>query len=89
MNAEDRKIMGEHGQILARLDERSNNTWRTVEDIKKDQGKQNDAVAQNTQDIAVLKDRGPGMRTKIGGGIGALGIIAWNVIMWLRQQPPA
>ena len=41
MNAEDRKILGEHGQILARLDEKAANTWRTVEDIKAGQEKQN------------------------------------------------
>ncbi len=76
----------ERDDLLIRLDERSHNTWRTVEDIKTGQDNLNTAVAQNAQDIAVLKDRGPGIRTKIGGGIGALGLLAWNIIMWWRQQ---
>ena len=76
----------ERDDLLIRLDERSHNTWRTVEEIKDTQGKQNDAIGQNTQDIAVLKDRRPGIRVKVGGGIGAVGIVAWNIIMWLRQQ---
>ncbi len=86
MNAEDRKILGEHGKHLATLLERTQNTYHIVEKMEQHQAFQNGAIAQNDKDIAVLKDRGPGIRTKVGGGIGAAGIIAWNIIMWFRQQ---
>ena len=79
----------ERDALLARLDERSHNTWRVVEDIKSGQDKQNGAIAQNTQDIAILKDRGGlGWKAKAGGGLAGIGLLAWNLVMWLRQQPP-
>ncbi len=79
----------ERDELLGRLDERSHNTWRIVEEIKKGQDTQNDAIAQNTQNIAVLKDRGVGIKTKLAGGVSALGFIAWSIRMWLSQQPPS
>ena len=89
MNAEDRKILTKQGKILERLDERSLNTWRTVEKNEQHLIRQNGTLHDHEGRIASIEGAsGVGLKTKIGGGIGALGIVVWNFIMWFRQQPP-
>ena len=89
MNVKDREIMEKHGAILERLDERSLNTWRTVEDLKKGQDRQNGTLLDHESRIATVEGAGGiGTRAKVTGGLAALTAIAWNVYMWLRQQPP-
>ncbi len=69
MNAEDRKIMGEHGQILARLDEKAANTWRTVEEIKKSQDKQNGRLRRVEGRVLWLTGAGIVLASGVGAAL--------------------
>ena len=55
-------------ELLARLDERSLNTWKTLEDIKKLLEKQNGRIRRNTIAIAFIVGT-------LGVSGGVLGII--------------
>lgn len=45
----------ERDALLARLDERSTNTWNSVEKIEKHLGRLNETVAENSTGVAVNK----------------------------------
>ena len=75
-------------QLLARLDERSLNTWYTVEKIEQHQVTQNGTVADLVSRVATIEGTGVGLRMKISGVVAVLGFIASQVLLWLRQAPP-
>jgi len=60
----------EMDELLARLDERSLNTWRVIDDVKKLLEKQNGRIRKNTIAIAVLVGA-----AGLGGGI--TGLVQW------------
>ncbi|KKL48932.1 hypothetical protein LCGC14_2320590 [marine sediment metagenome] len=78
----------ERDQLLARLDERSLNTWHTVEKIEQHQVIQNGTVADLVSRVATIEGTGIGLRMKISGVVAVLGFIASQVLLWLRQAPP-
>ena len=65
----------ERDELLIRLDERSNNTWRTVEEIKKHVEKQNGKITKNRIAIAVLFAllAGSGLYANMAGVISLFG----------------
>lgn len=68
MNAKEKNVLGELSAIIGRLDERSINTWRAIEEIKELLEKQNGRIRRNSIAIAVLFGT-------LGIGGGTVGII--------------
>ena len=66
MNGKERKTLDELAPIISRLDERSINTWRSIEDIKKLLEKQNGRISRNSRLIFVVV----GMLMASGAGYG-------------------
>jgi len=66
MNGKERKTLEELSPIISRLDERSMNTWRAIEDIKKLLEKQNGRISRNSRLIFIIM----GMLSASGAGYG-------------------
>ena len=71
MNKEERKVLGDLTPIISRLDERSLNTWRSIEDIKSLLEKQNGRIRRNSRFIYLIV-----------GALSASGI-SFGVLSWL------
>ena len=54
MNGKERKTLEELAPVISRLDERSMNTWRAIEDIKKLLEKQNGRIGRNSRIIYMI-----------------------------------
>jgi len=54
MNGKERKTLEELAPIISRLDERSMNTWRAMEDIKGLLEKQNGRIRRNSKFIYLI-----------------------------------
>ena len=76
----------ERDQLLIRLDERSQNTWRSVEKIETHMDSINSSIYDHGERIATIEGAGFGPKTKLAGLGGVLLLIASNVLIWLRQQ---
>lgn len=70
MNSKERKVLEDLTPIISRLDERSINTWRTIEDIKKLLEGQNGRIRRNSRFIYLI------MGALSASGIG-FGITTW------------
>ena len=66
MNGKERKTLEELAPIISRLDERSINTWRAIEDIKKLLEKQNGRISRNSRLVFIII----GMLMASGAGYG-------------------
>lgn len=70
MNGKERKTLDELLPIISRLDERSINTWRTIEDIKKMLEGQNGRIRRNSKLIYII------MGALSASGI-SFGVVSW------------
>lgn len=66
MNSKERKVLEDLTPVISRLDERSINTWRAIEDIKKLLERQNGRISRNSRLIFIML----GMVTASGAGYG-------------------
>ena len=71
MNSKERKVLDDLTPIISRLDERSLNTWRSIEDIKSLLEKQNGRIRRNSRFIYLII-----------GALSASGI-SFGVVNWL------
>ena len=71
MNSKERKVLDDLTPIISRLDERSLNTWRSIEDIKHLLEKQNGRIRRNSRFIYLIV-----------GALSASGI-SFGVVNWL------
>ena len=70
------------GEILARLDERSNNTWKIVDKIEKHQTEQNDSISECVKQVAkntvrIAKNTTWLVVFRWIMGIGFAGMVSW------------
>lgn len=54
MNSKERKVLEDLTPVISRLDERSLNTWRSIEDIKGLLEKQNGRIRRNSKFIYLI-----------------------------------
>lgn len=93
-------LFRKHGETLARIDERTANTKDAVDRMEAGQIRQNGWLADHESRVstmeggkfedrvAKLEDARLGIKTKVGGGLGIVGLIVYQFILWFRQQPP-
>lgn len=94
------KLFRTHGETLARIDERTANTKDAVDRMEAGQIRQNGWLADHEgrvstiegakldTRVATLEEGRMGLKTKVGGGVGIIGLIIYQIMLWFRQQPP-
>ena len=90
-----------HGELLGRIDERTANTDKTLDRMELGQARQDGWLADHESRVSTLEGgkldsrlatveaRAMGVKTKVTGVAGLIGLIAYQVLLWFRQQPPA
>ncbi|KKL50829.1 hypothetical protein LCGC14_2301600 [marine sediment metagenome] len=95
------KLFREHGEGLARIEVTAANTKEIVHRIEDGQARQDGWLADHESRVSTLEggkldsristieDSAIGVKTKVTGVAGIIGLIAYQVLLWFRQQPPA
>ena len=98
MNAEDRKILTRQGNLIQEVHQAVLGVSGTddkglvgdVKELRQEKKAQDGTVSDHESRISTMEGAGGiSWKAKAGGGLGIVGVVAWNVIMWFRQQPPS